>query len=225
MRHAAAAPVMRKGVVKDPLKVGGHLRAKKVSARRRRGACGRMLLAPVAQLMRCVLELAADDPQFARLGATAELIVHEGRSSSWSNPEMEAVRAEVRRREDAWQMFTSGKLLSASSEDMFSMAAHHLVLREMVIDVRDGQTVPEYGAIIMRVAHSLLGVRFVCQNDLEDALCHMLGCNSGGELLAPLAQAGLVLAGLADQRTAIEEEDAAPGGVSRAAALVASMLS
>ena len=75
-----------------------------------------------------------------------------------------------------------------------------------------------------KVAHSLLGVRFVCQSDLEEALCHMLGCNSS-ELLGPLAQAGLVLAGLADPRTAMEEEDVALEGVSRAAALVASMLS
>ena len=59
------------------------------------GSLARRLLAPVARLMRSVLELAADDPQFARLAATAELIVCEGRSSSWSNPEMEA-RSELK---------------------------------------------------------------------------------------------------------------------------------
>ena len=60
-------------------------------------------------------------------------------------------------------MFTSGKLLSASSEDMFALAALHLVLKEIVVDVRDGQTVPEYEDVIMRVVRLALWQRFTSQ--------------------------------------------------------------
>eukprot|EP00439_Symbiodinium_sp_Y106_P017945 s3698_g2.t1 len=89
----------------------------------------------MASLVRHLLQLPADDPQFARLAAAAVLVARDGRSGfGWSTEdhpleEMELLRHEVQSWEGAWRVFlAAGGPLEATAVEA---AALHLAFREM----------------------------------------------------------------------------------------------
>eukprot|EP00747_Dinoflagellata_sp_TGD_P168401 gnl/TRDRNA2_/TRDRNA2_194690_c0_seq1.p1 gnl/TRDRNA2_/TRDRNA2_194690_c0~~gnl/TRDRNA2_/TRDRNA2_194690_c0_seq1.p1 ORF type:complete len:190 (+),score=15.18 gnl/TRDRNA2_/TRDRNA2_194690_c0_seq1:71-640(+) len=124
-------------------------------------------------LIRCLLELPADEPRFASLAALAVLVGREPMKSDgagkWLSEEIQLLHAEVRRLEVAWSSF-----LRASGpqqvEQALRAAGHHIVFREMEEAVRGGALIPCYDELLVRVAQKLLGGYFNSTSEVREAV-------------------------------------------------------
>lgn len=122
-----------------------------------------------ALILKHLLHLPCNDTQLAHLAAVAVLVGRDApgrKSDSWSTEEMDAQRSVVQQLEAAYRSF-----LHASGhrdvERSASGAAMHLAFREMEEAVKCGLVIPYGEELIVKVAHTLLGLNFASTRDVE----------------------------------------------------------